>query len=434
MTQQAQTEESEPRSGFHSRATRLLMESLDYEVTVATVAGLALPDLGAWSIVDLVEPSGAMRRVAIVHSDPEMQRLARLLKDSWPPETEDPIGAPVVMRTRKRQVVTDVDDEMLVGVARDDENVARLRKLGIRSFLVVPLIVRDHVLGAITYVRTSSAPYTEQDLALADDLARLSALAIERAQLYHQSAIRAEVAERQQRDLERIMEIQARLVRGFSHDVKNPLGAAQGYAQLLEDGVVDSLTPRQATSVARIGASIRSALALIDDLVEYARTKRGLVEVHPGPTKVADLTSEIVEEYRAQIEAAGLGLDVELSTDVPVIQSDRIRIRQILGNLLSNAVKFTKEGRVTVRVQLRDGGAVQRPGKWIAVDVADTGHGIAEEDRDLIFQEFARLDPTATKGSGLGLAISKWIADSLDARITLASKVGEAPPSRCGCL
>lgn len=99
MTQQAQTEESEPRSGFHSRATRLLMESLDYEVTVATVAGLALPDLGAWSIVDLVEPSGAMRRVAIVHSDPEMQRLARLLKDSWPPETEDPIGAPVVMRT-----------------------------------------------------------------------------------------------------------------------------------------------------------------------------------------------------------------------------------------------------------------------------------------------------------------------------------------------
>lgn len=221
------------------------------------------------------------------------------------------------------------------------------------------------------------------------------------------------------------MEIQARLVRGFSHDVKNPLGAAQGYAQLLEDGVVDSLTPRQATSVARIGASIRSALALIDDLVEYARTKRGLVEVHPGPTKVADPTSEIVEEYRAQIEAAGLGLDVELSTDIPVIQSDRIRIRQILGNLLSNAVKFTKEGRVTVRVQLRDGGAVQRPGKWIAVDVADTGHGIAEEDRDLIFQEFARLDPTATKGSGLGLAISKWIADSLDARITLASKVGE---------
>jgi signal transduction histidine kinase len=331
----------------------------------------------------------------------------------------------VVIRTRKRQVVSNVTDEMLVGVARDDENLERLRKLGIGSFLVVPLIVRDAVLGAISYVRTSNDPYTEHDLALANDLACLSALAIERAQLYRLSATRAEAAERQQRDLERIMEIQARLVRGFSHDVKNPLGAAQGYAELLANGVIDSLTPRQANSVGRIGDSIRSALALIDDLVEYARTKMGRVEIHPGPTKVGDLVSEIAEEYRAQIEAAHLELVVEIAPDLPVIQSDRIRVRQILGNLLSNAIKYTKQGRVTMGVEVRDGDEVQWPGKWITVDVVDTGHGIPDEDHDLVFQEFARLDPTVTKGSGLGLAISKWIADSLDARITLTSEVGK---------
>ena len=417
--------DSAPRSTFLGRATHLLMESLDYEVTLATVAGLALPELGAWSIVDIVQPSGSMRRLAIVHPDPEMQKRARLLQQSWPPQTEDQIGAPVVMRTRKTQVVSHVSDEMLVKFARDDENLEHLRKLGIASFLVVPLIVRGQVSGAVTYVRASDHPYTQSDLGLADDLSYLSALAIEHARLHRESATRAVVAERQQKDLERIMEIQARLVRGFSHDVKNPLGAAQGYAQLLEDGVIDSLTPGQSKSVVRIGASIRSALALIDDLVEYARTKMGKVEVLPGPTNVGDLAKEIAEEYRAQIEAAGLDLEIDISLDLPVIQSDGIRVRQILGNLLSNAIKYTKQGRVTVRVELCRQDQVPWSGDWMAIHVADTGYGIREEDQHLVFQEFARLEPTTTTGTGLGLAISQWIADALGARVTLSSDVGK---------
>jgi hypothetical protein len=87
-----------PGASFFSKATQLLMGSLDYESTLATVAGLALPEFGAWSILDLIE-DGAIRRVAIVHPDPEMQILARKLQVQWPPETEDRLGAPVVLRT-----------------------------------------------------------------------------------------------------------------------------------------------------------------------------------------------------------------------------------------------------------------------------------------------------------------------------------------------
>jgi signal transduction histidine kinase len=422
---------SSQRSVLYKAAARLLMDSLDYESTLAAVAGLALPDIGSWSIVDLYERSGSMRRLAIVHPDAEMQKLTRRLVRSWPPQSENPHGAPVAMRTGETQVVSRVSDAMLIAVARDKDDLTLLRKLGIGSYVVVPLTARRQVLGAITFVsRMRGRTYTEDDLGLAEDLAALGALAIERANVYEESQSarslatdRAEVAERQQRDLEQIMEVQARLVRGFSHDVRNPLGAAQGYALLLEEEIIDTLTARQKQSVRQIGASIHSALALIDDLVEYAKSKMGNVKIERSLTNVGELAEEILEEYRAQIEAAGLGVQFEVPWGLAPIRSDRARIRQILGNLISNALKYTEHGVVSVRVEAHPHGAPW-PGGWIAVAVADTGHGIPQEHQRLIFQEFARLEPTTTQGSGLGLAISEWMAESLGARITLSSKPG----------
>jgi hypothetical protein len=138
---------------FLARASRLLAHSLDCEATRRTVSGLALPYLGAWSIVDVVEGEIdgelQMRRLAIVHPDPKEQEIARRLEKSWPPEAEDPIGAPVVLRKRKPQVVSQVTDEMLQKAARSEENLRDLRRIGIGSFLVVPLTAREREQGAI---------------------------------------------------------------------------------------------------------------------------------------------------------------------------------------------------------------------------------------------------------------------------------------------
>jgi signal transduction histidine kinase len=316
-------------------------------------------------------------------------------------------------------------------VARDRENLAVLRKLGIGSLVVVPLTARRQVYGTITFVsRIRNRKYTEEDLGLAEDLAALGALAIERASLYEASQSarnlatdRAELAEHQHRHLEQVMEVQARLVRGFSHDVRNPLGAAQGYALLLEEEIIDTLTPRQKQSVKRIVASIHSALALIDDLVEYAKGKMGNLRIERAPAPIGEIAGEILEEYRAQIEAAGLSVQFQLPWDLAPIWSDRSRIRQILSNLLSNAVKYTHRGVVSVRVEGHAAGSAPWPGAWVSVAVADTGRGISEADQRLIFQEFARLEPATTQGSGLGLAISESMAEALGGRITLVSEV-----------
>jgi signal transduction histidine kinase len=411
----------------------LVLASPDFESSLEAVARLSMPNFGAWSIVDMIEPQGTMRRLAIIHPDPGKQAVARALPAGWPPGTEDPIGAPVVMRTREPHVVREVTDEMLVTFARNEENLRALRELGIGSYLVMPLLVGDEILGAVTFVSdTAGYRYTEADLNEAEELAALIALVIHNARR-QRDTLRArdraqqasEESARQQQDLEHVMEVQARLVRGFSHDLKNPLGAARGYADLLAEGLKGDLEPAQRESVERIRSNIEESLALIDDLVSYASKGLAKLDIRPSPIDIEEVVREMADEYRAQVEAAGLDLQIDLPGDIPLITSDRIRIRQILGNLLSNAIKYTVQGSVGLNAEVHKNGSTPDGGEAIAIGVSDTGTGIPAEKQSLLFQEFARLDPTATAGVGLGLAISRTIAHALAGEITVESTEGQ---------
>jgi signal transduction histidine kinase len=411
----------------------LVQTSEDYESALKAVARLSLPTFGAWSIVDVVQRPGSMRRLAIIHPDPAKQEIARALPKGWPPETEDPIGAPVAMRTRELHVVRNVTDEMLVQFSRNEENLQALRTLGMGSFVVVPLLIGDDVLGAVTFVNDESRQrYSEAELAEAEDVAALIALVIHNATLHRdtrrsrdRAQRTAEEAKRQQRDMERLMEVQSRLVRGFSHDLKNPLGAALGHAELLVSGVRGDVDPDQTDSLNRITSSIRSSLDLIDDLVEYASRKLERLDIRPAPTDLRRTAREIAEEYEAQVESAGFKLRVQLDDDLPLIQTDKIRIRQIMGNLLSNAVKYAEAGEIGIRAQIRQDSPLDGGREAVALSVWDSGPGIPEKSRELVFEEFARLDPSAAQGVGLGLAISRSIARALDGDITIEGDKGE---------
>lgn len=235
-----------------------------------------------------------------------------------------------------------------------------------------------------------------------------------------------EEAERRRQELEEVTESRARLVRGFSHDLKNPLGAADGYAEMLEMGVYGALEPRQQESVARIRGALLSALALIDDLVELARSEAGQLTLERTPVDVRRTAGEVAEEHRARAEASGLAFAVELPAALPAVVSDASRVRQILGNLLSNAIKYTPAGgRVTLRAELRTMGPDRRGGRWLCLAVQDTGPGIAKEKQKLLFQEFVRLAEGGERGVGLGLAISRRVARLLGGDLTVESEAGQ---------
>lgn len=247
--------------------------------------------------------------------------------------------------------------------------------------------------------------------------------AAERERLLEREREARAEAERRREELERVTESRTRLMRGFTHDVKNPLGAADGFAQLLEDGIQGELSSKQRHSVQRIRRSIQRSLHLISELLELARAEAGQIELNSVLIDVADLARDVAEDFRAQATAAGLGLEVRASENLST-ETDPARVRQILSNLLSNAVKYTPRGSITVNAEARSDGTGPRGGDWIAIHVTDTGPGIPAGKQELIFQEFTRLDPEAQHGAGVGLAISRRIARLLAGDLTVESAAG----------
>jgi signal transduction histidine kinase len=245
---------------------------------------------------------------------------------------------------------------------------------------------------------------------------------LERA-LDEEARLRAEAEERR-RDLEQVTESRNRLMRGFTHDVKNPIGAADGFLQLLQDGILDPLSERQQHAVSRSRILLASALRLIGDLLDVARAETDRLDVRFERLDVVAIASDLVEEYRPLAVQKGLRLSIESPARQAVVHSDPVRVRQVLGNLISNAVKYTEHGEVMVRVRepaaRHDGDGAPR----IGVAVSDTGVGIPAEKRELLFQEFVRLDPTSAEGAGVGLAISRRIAQALRGDITVESEAG----------
>ena len=229
------------------------------------------------------------------------------------------------------------------------------------------------------------------------------------------------ISEQRRTDLERITESRNRLMRGFSHDVKNPIGAADGYMQLLAEGILGPVDEKQRASIERARGSLKAALHLINDLLEIAQIENGHLTIVRVPMDIASVAREAAEQYRALAEAKGLAMRIDTSVEIATIVSDPNRVRQVLANLISNAVKYTAAGEVAVHVgRERD---PEEHGR-LSISVADTGLGIGNEQQRLLFQEFVRLDPTAGPGVGIGLAMSARIVEALGGAITVRSERG----------
>jgi signal transduction histidine kinase len=282
------------------------------------------------------------------------------------------------------------------------------------SALFVPLVDAGEAIGALILLRKHERePFSRDEAERAHSFGSLAALAFRKVHLL-------EDTERRRVELEQVIKSRSRLMRGFTHDLKNPIGAADGHAALLQDGLLGPLGEQQARSIARIRDSLRNALKLIDDLNELARAETGKLELSIVPVQIVEIVREIAEQYRGAAEQAGIVIDLELKK-IPLFASDDDRIRQILANLVSNALKYTEAGgRVLLRAEQRS----RDESEWIVVDVADTGIGIPEDKLDLLFEEFARVEPNLRPGAGLGLAISRRVARALEGDITVQSSSG----------
>lgn len=402
------TEEAETlarRQKFLAEAGRMLAGSLDTEDTLRMIVHLAVPNVAEWAEVSLLTESGTLERLEIAHDDPDKLRYAQLLSTQFPrdPSTD---GAYRVARTGVSEMYPEIPDEMLRAGAQSDEHYEVIKALDLRSGMVVPMKVRDQVLGVITFVRSSHQKrYDQDDLEFAESLAARSALALANARLYRE----AQEANRSKADFLAIM----------SHELRTPLTAIFGYTELLTTGIAGALTPAQNTHLERIYASAAHLLTIIEDVLAYARTEAGRDQIHEDSFTIKEIVEEALVMVKPNAQKKGLAISSDIGEDVS-LRTDRAKLRQILINLLGNAVKFTEEGGIHVEVT--------RKGSEVEIAVQDTGPGIDAADFDRIFEPFRQLEPSMTRkagGTGLGLAVTRRFAALLGGRIDVASQPGQ---------
>jgi signal transduction histidine kinase len=411
---------------FLAEASRLLADSLDYEATLSTVARLALPSLGAWCIVDVVEEDGAMRRLAVIHPDPARQAVARRLTHGWPPEADHPLGVPVVVRTRRAEMVPRVSEDMLAEAAPDEANRGYLRELGIGSLIVAPMVARGQVHGAITFVSPRPGEYGPEELDLAEDLARRAAMAIDNARLYRN-------AEQARAGAEDASRAKSEFLATMSHELRTPINAVVGYVDLLELELAGPITDGQREQLERIRSASGHLLSMVDEVLDLARVEAGQLPMARERAAAHDAVEQALAVVRPQGDARGVTLSAACGPGEPAwYLGDVRRVEQVVENLLSNAVKFSRPGgAVRIACRLTDEAPPEArlagSGPWVAVEVEDAGVGIAPGDLAAVFEPFRQLEEGRTRtagGSGLGLTVARQLARRMGGDVTLRSSPG----------
>jgi signal transduction histidine kinase len=217
------------------------------------------------------------------------------------------------------------------------------------------------------------------------------------------------------------------LMRGVTHDLKNPLGAARGYAELITEGALGPVQPRQADILKRLQSLIDVTLDTLNDLVELSRADTGMLSVDLHDTDIVALAREVFDDYEASGQKVNIAFRLDISDDVlsaPIITTDSNRVRQVLGNVLSNSLKYatnTPEIRMSVRRSID-----ASLGQVVMLEVADNGPGIPRELHEKVFEEFFRVPhgSSSASGSGVGLAIARRVSRLLGGDLRLEETKG----------
>jgi signal transduction histidine kinase len=392
---------------FLAEASAQLSTSLDYEVTLANVARLAVPRLADYCAIDMLDDDGNVRSLEIADIDPEKERTDRELHKRYPvdPDSDHPVAQ--VLRSGRPILYPDVTDDVLRLFSGDDEEYFEiLVNLGIDSSMYVPLVARERTLGVMSFVASESGQrYGQSDLALAQELARRAALAIDNARLYReaQDAVRSR---------EEFLSI-------ASHELKTPLTTVKGYSQIISRLLRRTNLDRERLSY--LADQLQDQLGrfetLIADLLDISRIQRGGLELRPEQDDLIELTSTVLNRFRFPADSTNAHTFTFDGPESYVGVWDPDRLDQVLTNLLSNAVKYSPAGGdIIIRVEPITEDTVE-------ISVTDPGIGIPPNEQDRLFRPFARSETVqrAISGVGLGLYISRQIVDRHGGSIFLDS-------------
>jgi signal transduction histidine kinase/ActR/RegA family two-component response regulator len=394
-------EQAQWRAQFLARAAGKLGSSLDYEQTLRDVAQLAVPDLADWCAVDLVD-DGQIKRVAVAHSEPEKVELARQLRERYPEDPNSQYGIYEVVRTRQPIMMARIPEALLVASARSADHLEVIRALGLTSYMSVPMLIENRVVGVLTFVSAESGKeYSENDLHFAMEVASRAAFAVVNARAYE--------------EVRRANQLKDDFFATLSHELRTPLNAILGYARLLRaGGLPEDRRPLALQAVERNAVALTQ---IVEDVLDVSRIVAGKIRLNVQRVDLAKVLSEAIATLGPAADAKGVRVHAVLDETVPPVSGDPDRLQQVAWNVLSNAVKFTpRGGRIHIRLEPVE--------SHLEITVTDTGVGIRQDFLPHIFERFRQADSRPSRehgGLGLGLAIARHLIELHGGEISATS-------------
>ena len=389
---------------FLAEATRLLNDSLDYQDTLARLVRLAVPEMADYSLLDVLDDRDQVVRVGLSHRDPvkEASLTQALVTTPAGQGIRGQRGLLNIVKSGRSVLWADVTRESLERQRFREDQVQFILSVGVSSCMMVPLVLRDRVIGAFAWVRHNGRPkFDDRDVALAEEVARRAAAAVENARLYRE----AQTANR----------LKDEFVATLSHELRTPLNALLGWIELLRSG---QLPPeRQRHAIDAIERTARLQAQITNDLVDVSQAASGAFRLVRRPVAAGEVVRSAVEALRLAADSKGVRLRVDVAPAMPPVLVDPDRLQQIVFNLVANAVKFTPAGTVDVNARVADG--------RLEVDVQDTGIGIPASFLPFVFDRFRQADGSTSRqygGLGLGLSIVRSLVELHGGRVAAHSE------------
>jgi len=399
--------------------------ALLHDVGLAAASGLRLEET-LQAAVETLAANLEETRVAVLLLDPESQALRAQAHTGYSPNQIEELE--ILPSEGITAWVAQHGEPALVPDVRQDDRYVEAAS-DVRSELCVPLATGSEVVGVLNVESPHLDAFTRDDLQVLSTLAGNLTMMISNARLFEEVEDarielqrRAEALERANERLQELDRLKSQFLANMSHELRTPLNSIIGFSEVLYDGLVGELTAEQQECVGNIYVSGEHLLALINDVLDLSKIEAGRMELTLSTFEIADLMDKVKTTIVPMIAEKSQALHIELADDLPPINADQVRIKQIMLNLLSNAHKFTPEGGdITVSCRLVASHA-------LLFSVTDTGIGIKPEDQEAVFEEFRQVDGSATReveGTGLGLAISRQLVEMHGGRIWADSEYGQ---------
>ncbi|MBA3459650.1 MAG: PAS domain-containing protein [Deltaproteobacteria bacterium] len=389
------------RAHFMMRATEHAAVAVgDLDLALRRIAGAAVEELADWAFIDLYDDNTS-RRIAAAHADPAAAEIAAGLM-AFPSPSELPPRHPLHALSTGVQLVPELTNEMIDGIARSPEHARLLHAAGFRSLLSVPLWQGGRLFGVIA-IGSTTRTFSDEDSETMVELGRIAAIAIDRARLSNERAalLRSELEARQRAEASNNAKDEFLAMLG--HELRNPLAPILTAVQLLRLRGETSSAREQAIIERQANHLVR----LLDDLLEVSRIARGKIELRKEPLEISVAAAKAVEIASPLIDRKGHQLTIEIPTRGLRVFGDEARISQVIANLLTNAARYTPaDGHIWLSATREKGEVV--------ICVRDNGIGIAPEMLPTIFELFVQAPQApdrAEGGLGLGLTLVRRLVE-----------------------